>query len=129
MNNETHILAKLLKIAKNQQKIITKLAQTVAENPSGDMSQAPQQDPNIEYLIGAIPVAAVNAGINNVVVTKVDKHPSAPASSGGTMAETYLAHIKANPGKHGEAFKQTWEKQLATQKPDLVGRVGFIFEG
>jgi hypothetical protein len=129
MNNEAHILAKLLKIAENQQKIIAKLAQTVAENPSGSVSAPPQQDPNIEYIMSGIPVAAANSGINNVVVMKVDKHPSAPSDSGGVMAETYMAHIKANPGKYGDAFKQTWEKQLATQKPDLVGRVGFIFEG
>lgn len=129
MNNEKHILAKLLKIAQNQQKIITKLAQTIAENPSGNVSTPPQQDPNIEYIMSGIPVAAVNAGITNVVVTKVDKHPSASSDSGATMNETYMAHIQANPGKHGEAFKQIWEKQLATQKPDLVGRVGFIFEG
>lgn len=125
-NKEEQILAKLLKIAVKQQQAIEKIAQTVAENPSGDAATV-RQDPEIEYLMRAIPVAAANIGINNVVVIKVDKHPSALSDSGATMADTYVAQIKGVPGKLGDTFKQTWDKQLATQKPDLVGRVGFFF--
>jgi hypothetical protein len=130
MNKEDLILRQLVKIADKQQKIIQKLAQTVAENPSGDMNitpPAPMQDPNIEYLMGAIPVAAANVGINNVVVISVDKQPSAQPNSGATMDDTYIAQIKGIPTKQGNTFKQVWDKQLATQKPDLVGRVGFAF--
>jgi hypothetical protein len=129
-NKEKQVVLALLKIAEKQQRIIKKLAQTVAENPSGELSTVtkPQTDPNVDFIMTAIPAAAVNAGINNVVVTKVDTNKSAPTGS-GYMSQTYLAHIMANPGKRGDAFKQLWEKQLATQRPDLVGRVGFIFEG
>lgn len=129
-NKEEQILTKLLKIAGNHQKVIEKLAQTVAENPSGDLAvpgPSPVQDPQIEYLMRAIPVAAANVGINNVVVMRVDKHPSAPSDSGVTMEDTYVAQIKGIHGKLGDIFKQAWDKQLAAQKPDLVGRVGFFF--
>lgn len=128
-NKEKLVISKLLKIAENQQKIIQRLAQTVAENPSGDLASSPQGDPTIAYLMGAIPVAAANAGINNVVVTKVDKHKSAPTGSGAVMADTYTAQIQGITGKQGDLFKQMWDKQLAAQKPDLVGRVGFFFQG
>jgi hypothetical protein len=130
LNKEEQLLAKLLKIAEKQQKAIEKIAQTVAENPSGELAVPgphPTQDPTIEYLMRAIPTAAANVGINNVVVMKVDKHPSALSDSGATMEDTYVAQIKGIPGKLGDTFKQTWDKQLAAQKPDLVGRVGFFF--
>jgi hypothetical protein len=128
-NKEKLVISKLLKIAENQQKIIMKLAQGVTENPSEGAPASPQTDPNIAYLMGAIPVAAANAGINNVVVTKVDKHDSAPTDTGAVMSDTYTAQIQGITGKQGDLFKQTWDKQLAAQKPDLVGRVGFFFQG
>jgi peptide deformylase len=130
MNKEDLILRQLVKIADKQQKIIQKLAQTVAENPSGDMNitpPAPMQDPNIEYLMGAIPVAATNVGINNVVVVSVEKQPGAQSNSGAIMDNSYMAQIKGIPVKQSNSFKQEWDKQLTAQKPDLVGHVGFYF--
>lgn len=120
MNKEKQALNKLLKIAENQQKIIEKLAL---------MIDHPKEDKTIEYLMSAIPVAAANAGINNVVVSKVDKHQGGTTGAGAVMPETYTAQINGISGKQGESFKATWDKQLATQKPDLVGRVGFFFIG
>lgn len=119
--DQKKIIEKLIKIAETQQKVIQKLAAMVDEHP--------KEDPEIAYLMSAIPVAAANAGINNVVVTKVDKHKSAPTGSGAVMADTYTAQIQGISGKQGDLFKQTWDKQLAAQKPDLVGRVGFFFQG
>lgn len=86
-------------------------------------------DPNIEYLLSAIPTAAANAGINNVVVSKVEPAPGGTSGSGAHMEAGYTAFIRGVPGKAGDMFKNTWDKQLAAQKPDLVGRVSFIFEG
>lgn len=92
------------------------------------VSQMAQQDPVIEYLMRAIPTAAANVGINNVVVTKVDKHDGQSGDNVATPS-TYTAQITGISGKQGDIFKQSWDKQLAAQKPDLVGRVSFFFAG
>lgn len=114
----------LLKIAERQQHIIEKLAQTVAENPAPKPGGT---DPNVEFLMRAIPVAAANAGINNVIVTKVDTHPTVSSGGGATMATTYMVHMTGVPAKMGDTFKKVWDTQLSTQKPELVGKVGFVF--
>jgi hypothetical protein len=77
--------------------------------------------------MGAIPVAATNVGINNVVVVSVEKQPGAQSNSGAIMDNSYMAQIKGIPVKQSNSFKQEWDKQLTAQKPDLVGHVGFYF--
>jgi hypothetical protein len=130
-NKEKRAIAKLVKIAKNQQKIIHKLAQDMTGNISTQLSapaSPPQQDPNVEYLMRAIPTAAANAGINNVVVIKVDKQPSATTNFGAVMDDTYTTQVRGIPNKQRNIFKQVWDKQVSIQKPDLVGKVSFFYE-
>jgi hypothetical protein len=115
--NEKQAIDLLIKIAERQQEIIKRLAAIVG------------MDPNIEYLMSAIPTAAANAGINNVVVTKVEPKPGGTSDSGAQMESGYVAYIRGVPPKAGDTFKHVWDKQLAAQKPDLVGKVSFIFEG
>lgn len=88
----------------------------------------PQIDPIQEYLMRAIPLAAASAGINNVIVSKVEVHKGATTGSGAVMDNTYTAYVSGIPPQAGESFKKAWDKQLATQKPDLVGRVGFFLQ-
>jgi DNA-binding ferritin-like protein len=93
----------------------------------GKMAGSPQTDPVIEYLMRAIPVAAANANINNVVVSKVEVIPSASVGK-VQLEDTYMAYIVGIPAQQAQTFKNTWDKQLAAQKPNLIGHVGFSFQ-
>jgi hypothetical protein len=115
--NEKQAIDLLIKIAERQQTIIRRLAVM-----SG-------QDPNVEYLLGAIPIAAANAGVNNVVVYRVEPKPGGTSDSGAQMDAGYIAFVRNVPEKARETFIRVWDKQLATQKPDLTGRVNITFEG
>jgi hypothetical protein len=118
--NEKQALDLLIKIATKQQQIIEKLAQTTNSISDEDrpwyLPKPPETDPVVVYLMKYIPVAAANAGISGVMVTNVD------------ITNNYVAHVKGIPPKLGGLFRKVWDKQLATQKPELVGRVSLILE-
>lgn len=107
--SDKKIIEKLLKIASNQQKIIEKLAQAI---------QPTVVDPLALYLKkGLAQVAGLNMGLNDVNVLEVDKTPEG----------TYMMHITGVPVPKRQNFVQVMMKQLTTQKPELEGKVGYIF--
>lgn len=116
------ILGKLLKIASNQQKIITRLAQQ-------------QQDPNIQYLKQAAQVTAINSGFNATSVTVTAN----PGSSGAGEASTiqvqggYTVTVGGAPPQNElrEKFIRQLKGMVATQKPDQpeLANLSVIFSG
>ena len=92
------------------------------------LSEIAFPDPKIEYIRKTIQIVATKLGINNITVSDIDKHSGTNSGSGIVIEETYTAHIIGMPPKKGMMFLQAWEKQLASQKPNMVGHVGFIFE-
>jgi DNA-binding ferritin-like protein len=122
----------LMTIANNREGAVYLLQQPLKEafhntklRKRAVIDEPPHQDETIKYLIGAIPIAAANVGINNVVVSRVEKHPAVQTGA-AQIDDTYTAFVTGIPPKQAESFKKSWDKQLAAQKPDLVGRVGFI---
>jgi hypothetical protein len=120
-SKEKIIISKLVKLAEKQQKILTRLAQaTQEEDVEGTKA----------YLKGAWETAALNAGI-----TPVRSPDSIEYIAGGPVAgkphvstgSTYTITGVIPEDKRLE-FKNTFERQLAAQKQELVDRVGMIFK-
>ena len=93
--NSNKIIAKLIKIANNQQKIIEKLAQIA--------------DPNIDYLRSAAETAAVNANFKA-------SHYQVMAGPSGS----YVVSVQGAPKNNNQRqnFINVLKRQVATQKPD-----------
>ncbi len=109
-DKEKIILGKLLKIAANQQKILTRLA---------------QQDPNISYLKQAAMVTAANSGFNATHVevtanpgTTIEDPVPNPAST--TVEGGYTVKIAGAPKQNElrEKFIRQLKTMVSTQKPD-----------
>jgi hypothetical protein len=100
---ETDIIAKLVRIANNQQKIIQKLAQ--------------QADPLVAYLNRAASTAIANSSGHGTVSVNAD-------GSGN-----YTVQISGSP--EDNAVKQNlidqFYKMIESQKPELVGKVNLLF--
>lgn len=115
-SKDLSILQRLVKIARNQQKIIERLAQA-----AGDQ----------EYLVRTAQVAAANSGLqaSNFSVT-FQKGSTEPPVDGittkiaGTWTVTLSGASKDN--KLRQKFMDTLKTQVATQKPDF-GPVSIIF--
>jgi len=92
--NHNKIIAKLIKIAHNQQKIIEKLAQAA--------------DPNIDYLRSAAEAAAINASFKA-------SHYQVMAGSNG-----YVVSVQGAPKNNNlrQNYINVLKRQVATQKPD-----------
>lgn len=110
-DKEKLILGKLLKIAGNQQKILTRLAQS-------------QTDPNIQFLKEAAMVTAANSGFN---ATSVEVTPN----GGGTVDEPaqvsavqimhgYTVKVSGAPPQNEirEKFIRQLKAMVAAQKPN-----------
>jgi hypothetical protein len=118
------IITKLIKIANNQQKIIEKLAQQVA-------------DPNVEYLRRAVQQACANSGFKartfNVTTTGGGSgtpdlnHPVTTTPIG------YIVSMEGSPKDNAlrQHFVDVLKKQVSTQKadqPDLVDNLTVLFQ-
>ncbi len=105
-DKETQILSTLLKIASNQQKILTKLAQA--------------QDPNVAYLKSAAQITAGNSGFNATNV-EVTANPGGPGSEPGVQtAAGYTVKVSGAPPQNEvrEKFIRQLKAMVASQKPD-----------
>lgn len=122
MSNEKVILAKLLKIAQNQQKILEKLAQT-----------APGHDPTIDYITHSlVPTVAVNMALNgvSVFVRILDAVPAGGDSTGQFVHKQpsrFAAEISGVPADKQQAFATAMMKQLQLQKPALASVFTYSF--
>lgn len=100
---EANIIAKLIKIAENQQKIIQKLAQEV--------------DPMVAYLGRAAATAIANAMTSG--------SPTVNADGSGNYTV-----IMANTPEDNEIrtkVKDQFYRMIETQKPELTGKVNLQF--
>jgi len=124
MSNEKEIITKLLAIAKNQQKVIHKLAQA-----QGLATVPVEADPNLAYLERAVMVAATNAGIKVPVGASVKSN--AGSKQDGIIVEgTYSVNVRGMSQvdeKAKENFLQTYKNQIKAQKPELDGKVSILF--
>lgn len=144
MTSDKEIIATLVQIAEKQQEALEKLTKALEKKTThkrrglleriatmrdtgSNPGAHPANNKVYEFLMHAIPAVAKALGINNVVVSKIDTQP-AQTNGNVRMDETHAATIVGIPPKMGDEFKKAWDKQLATQKPDLVGRVSFFLQ-
>lgn len=111
------IINKLLKVALKQQKILMKLAQAV---PADD-SQA-----NIQYLKGAWQTAALNSGVTEVLSPTVQHTPGSTNPDGVVIGDNYMVTGEMPINKR-ELMLRQFKNQIASQKPELDGKVSTIF--
>lgn len=71
----------------------------------------------MQYLMRAVPLAAANVGINQVIVTQVDL----PKQNG--MMDTYATNI---PSEKMTVVKASLDKLLVVQRPELAGKVNLL---
>lgn len=109
------IISKLVKLARNQQKILEKLAQMTP-------------DPNIEYLKNAWTTAAVNSGVTTVATPEVEFTPGKDQDN-VQIGETYTIYADGIPSDNElrKKLMDTFKTQVKSQKPDLDGKLGIIF--
>ena len=108
-----NVLDKLIKNAKKQQVILTKLAQRL--------------DPNVkQYLENAFQIAAVNSGIKKVNTPAVDK---ALASTEGivSLEGNYKVVSSDIPRNLQNKVRTVFERQIKLQRPELEGKVNIIY--
>jgi hypothetical protein len=121
-DKEKVIIGKLLKIASNQQKIITRLAQQ-------------QQDPNIQYLKQAAQVTAANSGFNATSVTVTSSAGSTDPGQASTIQVQggYTVTVGGAPQQNElrEKFIRQLRNMVATQKPNQpeLANLSVIFSG
>jgi hypothetical protein len=113
------IIEKLFKVAQKQQDILVKIAQTIQEDVES----------NKKYLSNAWMTAALNSGIPGISPESIDYTPGGPDSNNPNIviSSTYTV-TGVIPALSRELFKTNFEKQIASQKPELDGRVGMIFK-
>ena len=107
-NKEKLIIQKLFKIAQNQQKVLTKLAQTT-------------EDPILDYLKRAGTEAAANSGLTISSIWAVH-------SGNGSYTITVNGAAKGNAVR--QKYMDILRKQIATQKPnqpELLDNLAIIF--
>lgn len=122
MSNEKEIIEKLLAIAKNQQKVIYKLAQAQG------LATVPV-DPNLAYLKGAVDAAVTNAGVK-VPYSAYVKANTGSVQNGAAIDETYTVTISGMnkvDEKTKESFLNTYKNQIKAQRPELDGKVSILF--
>jgi len=119
--NDKLIIEKLFQLAMKQQKILTKLAQTADSFPEEDV------EGNKKYLVGAWMTACLNSEIPGMT-PEVEYIPggTSPNNPNIVLSSTYMV-TGVVPEKVRMQFKETFERQVASQKPELDGRVGMIF--
>lgn len=119
-------LAKLLKIAKNQQIILTKLAGGPVSG-KGNVRYQQDPDPNVEYLRSAVQAALVNAHLKatNYYVRPLEGHQNGPV----IMPTGYQVSVDgADPHNAArQAFTTALKQQVASQKPDLSANLSIVF--
>lgn len=113
------IIERLFKLAQKQQQILVKLAQAVQEDVEG----------NKQYLSSAWVTAAVNSGVPGITPESIEYMPGGQDKNhpNVTIGSTYTI-TGIIPEQARMQFKDTFERQVAAQKPDLEGRVGMIFK-
>ena len=116
MNKEELIIAKLVKVMANQQKILTKLAQVA-------------HDPNVLYFKDAARTSAVNTGFG---ATAVDVKPleGNQGRAGAPIIEPgYIVSVFGCPkeDKVRQKFVDTFKREVATEKPNLVQNLSITF--
>jgi hypothetical protein len=111
-NKEKLILSKLVKIASDQQKVLTRLAQATEH-----------QDPVVNYLNnGLIAIVASNLGLTNV-------HSLISVTPGILGAgSSYVAQISGVPANKYQLFGKALTTQLDQQKPELTTNFTYTFE-
>lgn len=112
------IIGKLVALAEKQQKILTKLAQAVQEDVEATK----------KWLSSAWITAAINSGVPGMTPESVDYNPGGPSDIPNVTEGSIYAVTGVIPDKARLQFKDTFERQIAAQKPELVGRVGMIFK-
>lgn len=119
-SKEKTIISKLVSLASKQQKILAKLAQAAQEDVEGTKA----------YLKGAWETAALNSSISPVTSPQSIEYVPGGAVAGKPHVSTGSTYTitGAIPEDKRLQFKNTFERQLAAQKPDLVDRVGMIFQ-
>ena len=112
------IIEKLFKVAKKQQDILIKIAQAVQEDIEG----------NKKYLSNAWVTAALNSGAPGITPESIDYTPGGQDSNNPniTISSVYTV-TGVIPESVRMNFKNTFEKQVASQRPELDGRVAIIF--
>jgi hypothetical protein len=116
-SKEKQIISKLLKIAENQQKILSKLAQVSQEDVEG----------NKTYLKSTWQTAGLNSGITAMKDPYVQYTPGTTDPSGTITGSNYTLTGEIPVNKR-EQFLNTFKTQIKTQKPDLEGKVSTIFK-
>lgn len=113
--NQKLIIAKLLKIAENQQKVIQKLAQSL-------------QDPNVAYLQRAWQTATVNSGVPQSATPEVTVNPGS-FQGNIQVGETYTVNATGVPQSNvlRQKLIDTFKTQVKAQKPNLDGKVSVMF--
>jgi hypothetical protein len=102
MNKEKLIIAKLLKIAQNQQKLITRLAQA--------------QDTNVEYLRRVAVIAGTNIG---ATVTESTVVPMQSSTTDNVSIPTgYVLSVLGVPVQLRQKYIDTVKSQVKAQKPE-----------
>lgn len=120
MDKDALIIQKLFKIAKNQQKILEKLAQST--------------NLTVKYLKDAAGVAALNTGIvaNNIEVTTSQGMSGTTSGSNQLISvpESYIISFKGAPknSKIRQKFIDTLAVQIQAQKPEISGHYSIQFE-
>jgi hypothetical protein len=117
------VLEQLVKIAQNQQAIITKLA---AHTDTGKAGNPAPANPNIGYLKGAAQVSASNSGFN---ATNVEVEYYGAASHDNIVEKgNYVVKVSGAPQNNQirQKFLTTFKTQIQTQKPELSDNVSIM---
>lgn len=115
-NKEKEILTKLVALAEKQQKILVKLAQVAQED-----TQA-----NVQYLKSTWQTAALNSGVPGRT-PDVQYTPGSTQDDGVVIGGNYMVTGEV-PAASRDKFLQTFKAQIASQKPELDGKVSTIFK-
>lgn len=118
MNNKD-ILNKLLTIASNQQKILSKIAQL-----------SNKASPEEAYLYRATQQAGANIGLT---LTKVNVSSSPESTLSGTpstitIPKSYSVHVGGVPKDKRQKFNDTLRNQVNAQKPELGKSLSIFFD-
>ena len=115
-NKEKQILSKLIALADKQQKILVRLAQAAQDTPEALTS----------YLKNTWMTAALNSGVTGATPT-VKYTPGSQTATGETIGDNYMVTGEC-PVAAREKMLRQFKAQIASQKPDLDGKVSTIFQ-
>jgi DNA repair exonuclease SbcCD ATPase subunit len=112
-------LTKLVKIARNQQQMIEKVAGGLLRE-----RETRSTDPNEDYIRRSVQSAAVNAHLK-----MVGYQVAVAAAQGANIPVGYVVSVSGATNNNAvrQAFIDALKKQVATQKPELVANLSIVF--